>query len=242
MTVRLVFAFAALFICPSICTAQQAASIDLTQIEARDELRRPPARKGDPTGLRGIVNSEGFCEPVPKDAPAVQTTLVWLDRNRYSPADEVKFEVRILNTGSISLKLPFSPHLADLQPADPGRKFAYLQMSVSLDLSSVLHNVGFTASGGGGGVALYGDESRPGTVVTLLPGEWAQIVGEGEFMVSNWPPEAHSKDAVNNLNATIKITRNETLLTSTEVATVEHQVCLNQTQGPNSPVKVGPTD
>lgn len=182
--IRMSIALAALCICPNICRAQQAGSIDLTQIEARDELRRPPVRKGDPTGLRGIVEPVGSCDPVPKDAPAVQTTLVWVDRNRYSAGDDVKFEVRILNTGSVPLKLPFSPHLADLQPGDPGRKFAYFKMWISLELSSVLHNVGFTAPSGGGSVALYGDEKHSGTMLTLLPGEWVQVIGEGEFMAA----------------------------------------------------------
>lgn len=242
MTIRLLVAVTALCLCPCICGAQQAASIDLTQIEARDELRRPAAQKGDPTEHGGMTEPLNSCYPIPKDAPAVQTTLVWLDRDQYAPGDDIKFEVRIVNRGSVSLELPFSPHLADLQPADPGRKFAYSQMSVTLDLSSVLPHASFKLTGGGGGVTLYGHKSHPGTMLTLLPGEWAQIIGAGEFMLDDWPPESHSKDAVNDLNATISITQDETLLTSTDAATVERHVCLNETQGPKLPIKVGAAD
>jgi hypothetical protein len=41
------------------------------------------------------------------------------------------------------------------------------------------------------------------------------------------------------LNAAISISQNETLLTSTDAATIERDVCLNQSQGPNLPIKVG---
>ncbi len=239
---KLFVALASLCICSNACKAQQAGSIDLTQIEARDELRRPPARQGDATELRGMVAPVNSCGQIPKDAPAVQTTLVWVDREEYSPGDKIKFEVRILNTGSVPLALPFSPHLADLQPADPGPKVGYSQTRVSLEFSSVLRNVSFTAPGGGGNVNLYGDESHPGTMLTLRPGEWAQIIGEGKFMINDWPPEAHSKDAINHLNATLIITQNETLLTSTDAATTERYICLNQTRGPNVPLKLRAAD
>jgi hypothetical protein len=228
--------------CPSICSAQQAASIDLTQIEPRGDLRRPAAREGDPTGHRGIIEHVNSCNKVPPEAPAVQTTLVWVDRDQYAVGDDIKFEVRILNTGSVPLKLPFSPHLADFQPADPSRKFAYSEMVIGLELSSVLPHMSSKSSGGGGGVILYGNENHPGTMLTLQPGEWAQIVGKSEFRGIDWPPEASSKDAVSHLNATITISQNETLLTSADAATTERYVCLNQTAGHDVPIKLRTTD
>ncbi len=57
--------------------------------------------------------------------------------------------------------------------------------------------------------------------------------------MNSWPPEAHSKDAVKDLNATIGIFQNETLLTSTDAPTVRHPVCVNETHGPDVPIKVG---
>jgi len=224
--------------CASICEAQQAASIDLTQIEARDELRRPAARPGDSTKRRGMIQPVNSCDPVPKDAPSVRTTLVWLDRNEHSQGDEVKFEVRFFNAGNVPLKIPFSPHLADLQPQDPSRKFAYSQMSVGLDITGTVGNTSYIATAGGGSVALYGHETHPETMLTLRPGEWAQIVGTTEMFVSDWPPVTHAKDAINRLDATVSIDQNETLLTSTDAATIERHICLNQTRGPSLPIKL----
>lgn len=242
LTIKSLVGLVALSVCPSICRAQQAASIDLTQIEQRDELRRPPAREGDPAGHRGIIEPVNSCYRVPKDAPAVQTTLVWVDQDQYAAGDDIKFEVRILNTGSVPLKLPFSPHLADLQPDDAGRKFAYSELVVGLELSSVLPHESFEYSGGGGGVTLYGDESHPGTMLTLQPGEWVQIIGKGTFMGFDSIPEANSKDAVKHLNAAITITHNETQLTSADAATTERYVCLNQTAGHDVPIKLRTAD
>ena len=232
----------ALCVYPSFCRAQQAASIDLTQVEQRVDLRRPPAREGDPAGHRGIIEPVNSCYPVPKDAPAVQTTLVWVDQDQYAAGDDIKFEVRILNTGSVPLKLPFSPHLADLQPADPARKFAYSELGVGLELSSVLPHVSFTSNVGGGGVTLYGHESHPGTMLTLQPGEWVQIIGIGTFMGFDGLSEANSKDAVKHLNAAITIIQDETLLTSADVATTERFDCLNRTAGHDVPIKLRTAD
>jgi hypothetical protein len=63
-------------------------------------------------------------------------------------------------------------------------------MRVSLGLSTVLRNVSFAVPGDS--VGLYGDESHPGTMLTLRPGEWAQIIGKTEFMFNDWPPAVHS--------------------------------------------------
>jgi hypothetical protein len=165
-----------------------------------------------------------------------------VDQDQYAAGDDIKFEVRILNTGSVPLTLPFSPHLADLQPADPARKFAYSELGVGLELSSVLPHVSFTSNAGGGGVTLYGHESDPGTMLTLQPGEWVQIVGIGRFMGFDGLSEANSKDAVKHLNAAITIIQNETLLTSADVATTERFVCLNQTAGHDVPIKLRTAD
>lgn len=222
-----------------VSVAQQAGSINLTQIEQRWELRRPPAREGDATKRRGMSLSSDSCATVPNDAPSVQTTLVWLDRDQYSETDRPKFEARVLNTGSVPITIPFFPHLADLQPEEPSRKFSYWRMDVSLEITIVERNVEWKV--GGGGAALFGNDSHPGTMLTLQPGEWVQIIGEGQpisFPLSNLPPQAHSADAITHMNASIDINRSEMLLTSTDVATVQHPLCMNQKQGLNVAVKL----
>ena len=219
--------------------AQQVGSIDLTQIEQRWELRRPPVREGDPTERRGAITHSGSCSPIPKDASSVQTTLVWLDRDQYSETDQPKFEARILNTGSVPIKIPFSPHLADFQPKDPTVKFSFWEMFVPLEITVMARNVEWRVPGGG--AALYGNDSYPASRLTLQPGEWVQIIAQAEPMsypLSNLPPLAHSTDAITYINASIYIDRSEMLLTSTESATAQHPLCLKQTQGPNVAVKL----
>jgi hypothetical protein len=219
--------------------AQQAGSIDLTQIEPRLELRQPPVREGDPTGHRGAITHSSSCSPIPKDASSVQTTLVWLDRDQYSETDRPKFEARILNTGSVPIKIPFSPHLAAFQPKDPGAKFSFWEMFVTLEIIIVARNVEWYVSGGG--AALFGNESHPGTMLTLEPGEWVQVIAQGQPVgdpLSNLPPLAHSAEAITHINASIDIHHDEMLLTSTESATVQHPLCIKQTEGPNVTVKL----
>ena len=223
----------------SVGAAQQAGSIDLTQIEPRWELRRPPAQPGDSTDRSGMEAHTGACSPLPKNAPAVKTTLVWLDRDEYSETDQPKFEVRILNAGSVPIKIPFSPHLADFQPEDPGRKFAYWGMSIALEITIVVRNVSWMVNGGG--AVLFGNDSHSGTMLTLRPGEWVQIIGQGQPIgepVSDLPPLAHSKDGITEIKASIEVSQDETLITSTQSATTHQQFCINQTQGESVAVKL----
>lgn len=223
----------------AVSFAQQVGSVDLTQIEQRWELRRPQAREGDATKRRGMSLSSDSCATVPNDAPSVQTTLVWLDRDQYSETDRPKFEARVLNIGSVPVKIPFSPHLADFQPEDPSAKFSYWELWVSLEIIIAVRNIQWTV--GAGDAALFGNDSHPGTMLTLEPGEWVQIIAQGQPIsdpLSNLPPMAHSADAITHINASVKIDRNEMLLTSTESATVEHPLCMNQKQGPNVAVKL----
>ena len=51
-------------------------------------------------------------------------------------------------------------------------------------------------------------------------------------MVSDWPPEAHSRDSVNELNAKIAISHDETLLTAADTATTERQIALTRRRAP----------
>ena len=107
------------------CLAQEVGFIDLTQVVARTELRYPPPRSDEVTNRRGgnsiVDGRHDDCDipNAPKHAGALRTTLVWLDRDEYAVGDQPKFEVRIENVGSVPVEMPFSPHLADLQPADP---------------------------------------------------------------------------------------------------------------------------
>ena len=121
--------------------AQEVGFVDLTQIVARTELRHPAPRSDEATERRGgggIVGSRhDHCDVpnAPKDAGALRTTLIWLDRDEYAVGDHQKFEVRIENVGSLPVEMPFSPHLADLQPVDASQKFGYSVVRLEFGLS-----------------------------------------------------------------------------------------------------------
>jgi len=211
--------------------AQQAGSIDLTEIKPRVSLRRPPVSAGDATVRHGTGQRYHVCQPV-SARPVVVTTLVSLDRAEYRLDDEPRFDLRITNVGSTPLRVPFSPHLADLQPSDPAAKFAYHEVEIQFYMGGARWS-----TNNGGVVRLYGSEQHRGTMIVLQSGEWAEILGKGHISTIAQVPEA-ATDPVKRMYAQIEIYDAETMLTSTDMATVEKEVCLNQKSGPNPQVKL----
>jgi hypothetical protein len=214
----------------NMLTAQQAGSIDLTGITSRMSLRRPPLSAGDPTDRHGRNQESHFCGPV-AERPDVLTTLVSLDRSEYRLGDEPRFDLRITNIGSKPLSVPFSPHLADLQPSDPAAKFAYHELQIELFMGGARWS-----TNNGGFVKLYGSDQHHGTMLVLQPGERAEILGKGHIRPVERAPVA--TDPVKRMYARIQIFDAETMLTSTDSATVEKEFCLNQKMGQDVPVKL----
>jgi hypothetical protein len=223
------------------CLAQEVGFVDLTQIVTRTELRHPAPRSDDATDRRGgggiIDSSHDDCDVpnAPKGAGALRTTLVWLDRDEYAVGDHPKFEVRIENVGSVPVELPFSPHLADLQPADASQKFGYSVMKVQFWIGGTR----WECTSSEGDVALYGASHHPGTMLTMHPGEWVRMIGTG---IITRPADVmrfiRNGDAVNHANAQVSIHEVETLLTANAYATISHAVCPNRAQGPSVAMKL----
>jgi len=223
------------------CLAQEVGFVDLTQIMARTELRRPAPRSDEATdrrGGRGIVDSRhDDCDVpnAPKDSGALRTRLVWLDRDEYAVGDRQKFEVRIENVGSVPVEMPFSPHLADLQPVDASQKFGYSVARVEFWIGGTRWE--WTSSEGG--VALYGASQHPGTILTMHPGEWVRIIGTGKI---TRPDDVmrfiRNGDAVNHANAQVSIHEVETLMTANTSAAISRGVCPNRSQGPSVAMKL----
>jgi hypothetical protein len=113
------------------CLAQEVASIDLTQIRARTDLRRPKLTQGA-SGSRSGIHEIHVCSNRGNTFGTLQTTLLSLDRTHYIVGDKPKFELAIENLGSTRIRLPISPHLSDLQPKDPSQKFNYSELQVVL--------------------------------------------------------------------------------------------------------------
>ena len=168
---------------------------------------------------------------------ALRTTLVSLDRAEYKVGDEVAFEVTIENIGSTKVQIPFSPHLADLQPEDPGQKFAYLDLSVVLWLGGRQ----WKTTAAGVGAMLYGDDGHPGTILTLQPGESVRITGRDRIRpLEDSIVVAHIRkgDVIDHANAQATIAQTEMIVGATTSASVSQQMCVISRKGPDVPVKV----
>ena len=215
------------------CRAQEVASIDLTKVAARTELRRPPSTSG--TRQSGGIAADYRCSNATNSTGVLRTALVSLDRSQYQIGDEPTFEVTVKNVGSNPLKIPFSPDLADLQPEDPAQKFGYFELRVSLWVAA-----GEEWAMGIGEVHLYGAEDHANTTLTLRPGEWVRITGKDKLRVpsdGSGVEHIHS-GAVDHAYAQVSIYQMETLLTPTSTATVSREICLRQTRGKKMPITI----
>jgi hypothetical protein len=209
------------------CPAQEIGSVDLTEVAARTEFRRPPAT-GKANQARGGAGFDDLhnCPHSVGDNAALRTTLVSLDRSSYEVGDEPRFEVTVENIGPIPLRIPFSPHVADLQPEDPAQKFSYSELQVELWVA------GKEWCSNSSGVSLYGDDDHAGTMLTLQQGEWVRIIGKGKLYL----PFDTSAQSVDRAYAEVSLIRDETLLTAKATARVRHKVCIGQTWGRSIPI------
>lgn len=210
--------------------AQELASLDLTKIEARVDLRRPKATSPAKGGYSG--NDETVrCFDSKQNAGSLHTSLVTLDRTHYEIEDEPTFEVTVENNGFTPVRIPFSPHLTDLQPKNPAEKFAYFALEITLWIASSER----WSTNTGGGVILYGSNDHPNTMLTLNPGEWVRVIGNGHLFRGNF---TSFSDPADQAYAKASIFREETLITPTQSATVKREVCLAHTQGPSVPIRL----
>jgi len=218
----------------STCPAQEVASLDLTKIAARVDLRRPKATSLVTDGYNGTQHTYS-CRDSTNQAGALRTSLLSLDRTHYQVGDEPMFEVTVENTGSVPVRIPFSPHLADLQPKNPGQEFAYYELQIVLWIAAGEQ----WSTNTGGGVILYGANDHANTMLTLNPGEWLRVVGKGHLVLDKslvkLTLSGHPADHV---YAQASIYRAETLITPTQSATLSREVCLAQTHEQTVPIQL----
>jgi len=228
---------AALLFVTGLCAntaAQEIASIDLTQITPRTDLRRPAATSVTSTPVSG-TNENHACTDIDQSVGALRTTLAALDRTQYQFGSEPVFEVRIENVGTQPLQIPISPNLADLQPPDPSQKFEFSQLSVALWMGGKRWNANM-----GGGVFLYGADSHPETLVTLHTGEWLRIIGKGKIELpldSGVTDFIRAGDAINHANAQISVKTVTMHITAATAVSVGQELCITKLQGPTVPVE-----
>jgi hypothetical protein len=95
---------------------------------------------------------------------------MFLDRLSYIVGDQVEMEIKIENVGRVAMEIPWSPHLADLQPADETLPFSYSSMYITLLLRDSEGQVGAPVV-----VNLYGNHKHAGTLLVLRPEEWVRL-------------------------------------------------------------------
>lgn len=231
--VHLILILASATITFSTCSAQEVASLDLTEVKSRVDLRRPKATSQEMGGYSGAQDITP-CLDSTHNTGALHTSLVSLDRTSYQVGEEATLEVTLQNSGSAPVRIPFSPNLADLQPKNPGRKFTYYELQITLWVAA-----GERWSTNMGGTAiLYGADDHANTMLTLKPGEWARVVAkarhglEGELLALNRSAPADHAWAQSSLF------RQETLITAKHSATLAREVCIDQTHGQTAPFQL----
>jgi hypothetical protein len=221
----------------STCCAQEVASLDLTKIAQRLDLRRPEATSPPTSGDSGRGQSSHCLRSEPK-VGELRTSLRLLDRTSYRLGDEPIFEVQVENTGSTTIRIPFYPHLADLQPDDPTKNFPYSDLRITLWIAA---EDGEWSTNAGGGISLYGDDDHAGTMLSLKPGQWVRIVGTGEFSDPRNGPgdELIHLHPVGRVYARAALYREQTLITPTASDTREsREVCIEQTHAQTIPIQL----
>ena len=166
----------------------------------------------------------------------MRATLAALERAQYQFGDEAVFEVRIENVGSQPLAIPFSPYLADLQPANPSQKFEFSQLSVALWIGGKQWN-----SNMGGSVFVYGADNHPETLVSLRTGEWVRIIGRGKIELpldSGVTDFIMAGDGINHANAQISLKTTTMQITASTEVSAGQELCIAKVQGPTVPIKV----
>jgi hypothetical protein len=168
--------------------AQEVGYLDLTGVTPRTTLRYPRApppktacKNGICLGVSGGFGSLAIAcgAGSPSDPRAIKTTVTWLDQLDYQIGDNVEVEIKLENTGSETMMIPWTPHLADLQLADESKAFDYLELDLTLDIKTDSAMVSLPLK------TLYGSKAEGGTLIELLPGAWVHVRDSVKLVVND---------------------------------------------------------
>jgi hypothetical protein len=91
----------------------------------------------------------------------------------------------------------------------------------------------------GGGVVLYGANDHEGTMLTLKPGEWVRVIGQGRLRLEDDLVKlARSGQPADHIYAKTSLYSEGTLATATLSATLAREVCLTQIPGQSVPIEL----
>ena len=189
MSFRSVFLILALA-WPSLLKGQEIKYIDLSDVRPRKELRHPPAPQPDCRegthcmggGYGG--GSVGDGAPDQRDPHALGIYLLRVTPTDINPAEPFQVEFKILNTGTVPIELPVSPHLSDLQPSDESVAFNYSSLALVVrgegePQGPRVDSVGF--------VELFGSPDHAESMTVVRPGEWVRVSANVKLLT--WPSE-----------------------------------------------------
>src|SRR5215475_12027045 len=120
-----------------ILQAQEVRHIDLTGVQQRTDLRRPPAPPCEAgvacirLGSSGVSILDGA--PDSSDPHVLTVQILSASPDRIDPLQPIEVEFRVLNSGRVPLELPVWPHLSDLQPPDESRPFSYMSLALAVN-------------------------------------------------------------------------------------------------------------
>jgi len=165
--------------------AQEIRYIDLPFAEQRTELRHPrgDCKEGMLCGGSGggsVVDGA----PDRRDPRALGVYLLRVTPTDINPLKPFEAEFKVLNTGQVSLELPVSPHLSDLQPNDESLDFHYFSFSLVVRGEPEPQGPDLAAFGY---VTLYGSTDRDGSMIVVRPGEWIRV--RADMKLHTWPSE-----------------------------------------------------
>jgi hypothetical protein len=158
---------------PLSAPAQEMGYMDLT-----DNIFRERSRQTRTFG--------GGCSGSPHTTQASQSevtaSVVSLDKTRYRIGDEATFEIKVMNSGKENIIVPWTPHLGDLEPADPRSSYKYRVGVVLLEFRDP-EGLEFSIS-----ETLYGSSNVPGSLRELSPGQWFTVKGRKrlDLYEQNW--------------------------------------------------------
>jgi hypothetical protein len=167
--------------------AQEVKYVDLTAIQQRTELRHPPAPPVSCNASGGCVGggigggSVGDGAPDIRNPQALRIDVLRVYPVEIDPRIPFEAEFRVLNTGKVSIELPISPHLSDLQPDDASLDFNYFSLALvmmpSAEPYAEVRSFGF--------VELYGSSDHAGTMINLQPGQSIRV--KANIKLRTWP-------------------------------------------------------
>ena len=146
--------------------AQEIGYIDFSGLTVRESTRHPRTHGS-------------ACGSSPHSRPSrsqVKVTLLSLDKTIYQIGEELTFEVKVQNTGTAPLVIPWTPHFADLEPNDLRAPCKYLAGVVVVQFKDSKQH--WFAS-----EALYGATDVPGTLLELRPGQRFTVRGRERIQI-----------------------------------------------------------